>query len=152
GHKKIRLKIPDGALPWSPKFMEVYEAAMSIAPDAPSIGASRTTPGTVNAALISYYRSIAFVSGLAESTQRSRRAILEAFRNDHGDKRIALIHSKAMQNIVNGKTPAAARNFKKAMRGFVDHCLANNLIKADPLAGLKLVKLKSKGHHPWESD
>ena len=152
GHKKIRLKVPDATLPWSPKSMEIYEAAMSSAPDAPSIGASRIIPGTVNAALISYYRAIDFVSGLAESTQSSRRAILEQFRNDHGDKRIALIHSKALQNIVNGKTPASARNFKKAMRGFVDHCLANNLITADPLAGLKLGKLKSKGHHPWESD
>jgi site-specific recombinase XerD len=152
GQKKIRLKIPDGALPWSPRFMEVYDAAMSSAPDAPSIGAGRTVPGTVNAALVSYYQSPTFTAGLAESTQGNRRAILEQFRNDHGDKRIALIHSTAIQNILNKKTPAAARNWKKALRGFIDHCLSLNMIKVDPLAGLKLVKLKSKGHHPWESD
>lgn len=152
GHKKIRLKIPDGALPWSPRFMEIYDAAMSSAPDAPPIGASRTIPGTVNAALVSYFSSTAFGSGLAKSTRDSRRAILETFREDHGDKRIALIHTTALQNICNNKTPAAARNFRKAMRGFIDHCLAHKLMKFDPLGGLKLVKLKSKGHHPWDSD
>jgi hypothetical protein len=66
GHKKIRLKIPDGALPWSPRFMEVYDAATSSASDAPSIGASKTVSGTVNAALVSYYQSPAF-------TKRSRQ-------------------------------------------------------------------------------
>jgi integrase len=151
GHKKIRLKIPDGALPWSPRFMEVYDAAMSSAPDAPPIGASRTVAGTVNAGVVSYYQSASF-KALAESTQQTRRAIIEQFRNDHGDKRIALIHSTAIQNIFNKKTPAAARNWKKALRGFVDHCLALNMIKVDPLAGVTMAKMKkTNGHHPWES-
>jgi hypothetical protein len=119
----------------------------------PELGASRTIPGTVNAALISYFRAIAFVSGLAKSTQSNRRAILEQFRNDHGDKRIALIHSTAIQNILNKKTPAAARNWKKALRGFIDHCIALNLIKVDPLAGLKLAKMKKTGgFHTWTED
>jgi hypothetical protein len=51
GHKKIRLKIPDGALPWSPRFMEAYDAAMSSAPDAPAISAGRSVPDTVNATM-----------------------------------------------------------------------------------------------------
>jgi len=36
-------------------------------------------PGTVNAALVSYYQSNAFTKGLAKSTQGNRRAILENF-------------------------------------------------------------------------
>ena len=35
---------------------------------------------------------------LAESSQRMRRAILERFREAHGDKRIALLHRKALQS------------------------------------------------------
>jgi hypothetical protein len=65
--------------------------------------------------------------------QQNRRAILERFRNDHGDKRIALMHIQALQIIVNGKTPAAQRNFMKAMRPFLDHCLLMNTISVDPL-------------------
>jgi hypothetical protein len=152
GHKKVRLRVPEGALPWSPTFMAVYEAALAEIPASPTIGAGRALPGTVNAALVSYYQSPAFTKGLAESTQSNRRAILEQFRNDHGDKRIALIHSTAIQNMLNKRTPAAARNWKKALRGFIDHCLSLKMVTVDPLAGLKLVKLKSKGHHPWESD
>lgn len=58
-----------------------------------------------------------------------RRAELERFRVDHGDKRMALMHKAALQNIINGKTPAAQRNFKKALRGFLDHCLALDMIR-----------------------
>jgi integrase len=86
----------------------------------------------------------------AKSTRSNRRAILEQFRIDHGDKRIALMHKAALQAILNSKTPAASRNWKKALRGFIDHCLALDMIKVDPLAGIKLVQLKSKGHHTWE--
>jgi hypothetical protein len=75
------------------------------------------------------------------------------FRTDHGDKRIALIHSTAIQNILNEKSPVAQRNFKKAMRGFVDHCLALKMMSAGPLASIKLTRSKkSTGHHPWESN
>ncbi|MFY9958947.1 tyrosine-type recombinase/integrase [Bradyrhizobium sp.] len=109
-------------------------------------------PGTVNAALVSYYQSSAFTKGLGESTQQNRRAILERFREEHGDKRVAYMHTVALQKIIDKKTPAAARNFKKAMRGFIKHCISLRLIKVDPLAGIELVKMKTKGHHPWESN
>ena len=131
GHKKIRLKIPDGALPWSPRFMEVYDAAMSSAPDAPAIGASRTVAGTVNAALVSYYQATAFTS-LEKSTQQTRRAELERFRTGHGDKRIALMHGTAML-IIRG-------NFEGALRVQTIHaCL-------DAFDGILDAAARSKGH------
>jgi integrase len=153
GHKKVRLRIPDGVLPWSPTFLAIYDAALAEAPAAPAIGASRTVPGTVNAALVSYYQSTAFTNGLAKSTQQNRRAILEQFRSDHGDKRIALMHRAALQNILNGKTPIVARNWEKALRGLIDHCISLEMIKIDPLAGIKLAKMKkSGGHHTWTEE
>jgi hypothetical protein len=128
--------------------MEAYEAAKGGLSAPIPIGASRTIPGTVNAAVVSYYQSTAFTKGLAESSQKSRRAILERFREGHGDKRIALMHGAALQTILNGKSPAAQRNWKKALRGFLDHCLALKMIRADPLAVVKLAKMKTIGHHP----
>src|SRR5437879_4845309 len=103
GYKKVRLRIPDDALPWSPRFMAIYDAALTEMPAVPAIGASRTVPGTVDAALVSYYGSTDFAA-LAKSTQGNRRAILERFRNDHGGKRIGLMHAVALQNILNGRT------------------------------------------------
>lgn len=148
-----RKRVPLPGLPWSPEFMEARERALNAEWVRPGLGASRTVAGTVNAALVSYYQSSAFTSSLAKSTQGSRRAILERFRLDHGDKRIALMHRTALQNIINGKTPNVARNLRKALRGLVDHCLSLDMIKIDPLAGLKLAKLKkSGGHHTWTEE
>jgi integrase len=146
GRSKVRLP----GLPWSPEFMEARELALKGDSGKVDIGASRTVAGTVSAALVSYYQSPAFGIGVADSTTRMRRAILEAFRADHGDKRVALMHANAVQNIISRKTPAAQRNFKKAMRGFIDHCLSHNLMKLDPLDGIKLKKMTpTGGHHTW---
>lgn len=133
--------------------MEVYDAAMSAAPAPVSIGAGRTVPGTLNAALVSYYQSVAFTKGLATSTQKNRRSLLEGFRNEHGDKRIALMPTHKLQEYLSGRTPIAQRNFVKAMRGFVDHCLALGMIKADPLVRVRLAKTrKSTGFHTWTEE
>ncbi|MEY9184648.1 tyrosine-type recombinase/integrase [Bradyrhizobium sp. USDA 313] len=152
GQKKVRLKIDEGVLPWSPAFMEAYEQA-KVSGARLALGAGRTAPGTVNAALVSYYQSVAFTKGLAATTQKNRRAILENFRKEHGDKRIALMHAQHMQAIISHKTAAPQRNWIKAMRGFIDHCMAVGMIKTDPLVGLKLAKMKkSGGFHTWTED
>jgi site-specific recombinase XerD len=98
---------------------------------------------------VSYYQSTSFTEGLAESTRKSRRAILERFREEHGDKRIALLHKKALQMILNKKSAVAAKNWKKALRGFIDHCMSLEMMEADPLLGVKLVKVRSKPHRRW---
>jgi site-specific recombinase XerD len=131
--------------------MAAYDAAKA-GQQPVALGASRNVPGTVNVSIVSYYQSSAFKDGLAKSTRDNRRAILESFRNDHGDKRIALMHSTALQNIFNTKSPAAQRNWMKALRGWISHCLAMKMIAKDPLVEVKLVKMKKTGgHHPWEA-
>ena len=148
GRKQVALP----GLPWSPEFMEARERALKEDWVAPPLGASRTKAGTLNAALVSYYQSSAFTDGLAGSSQQMRRAILERFRETHGEKRIALLHKKALQAILNKKSLAAASNWRKALRGFIDHCMALDMIAVDPLAGVKLVSIKTNGHHPWEPE
>lgn len=147
-----RRRTPLPGLPWSPEFMEARERALNEQWAPEPIGANRTVPGTVNAGLVSYYQSTAFTE-LAKSTQQNRRAILERFRNDHGDKRMALMHAQALQAIANSRKPAAQRNFIKAMRGFLDHCIGLGMIKVDPLLGVKRAKLKKTGgFHTWSED
>jgi integrase len=148
GRPKVRLP----GLPWSPEFMAAYEHAKSGQWTKPELGGSRTVTGTVNAALVSYYQSSAFGDGLAPSSQQMRRNILERFRDEHGDKRIGLLHKKALQAILNSKSPAAASNWRKALRGFIDHAMSLDMLTVDPLAGIKLVPIKSDGHHPWEAE
>lgn len=147
-----RKRVPLPGLPWSPEFMEARQAALQDDWTGPELGASRTHAGTVNAAVVSYYQSSAFRDGLADSSRKMRRAILERFREAHGDKRIALLHKKALQAILGKKSPAAAANWRKALRGLIDHCLALDMLTTDPFVGVKLVPIKSQGHHPWEPE
>lgn len=149
GAPKIRLH----GFPGSPEFMAAYEAAKAGQwINKPEIGASRTVPGTVNAALLSYYQSTEFTAGLAKSSQQMRRAILERFRDEHGAKRIAMMGRSHLQVVLNRKSPAASRNWKKAMRGLIDHCLSLDMITVDPLVGIKLIKMHSEGHHTWTDE
>jgi integrase len=62
------------------------------------------------------------------------------------------MHKKALQIIMNKKSPASASNWRKALREFIDHCLSLDMLALDPLAGVKLVPIKSDGHHPWEPE
>jgi hypothetical protein len=61
--------VPLPGLPWSPQFMEVYEAALSGQPL--QIGTSRTKPGTVSAAIIGYYYDQSFLA-LAPTARTDR--------------------------------------------------------------------------------
>jgi hypothetical protein len=145
GNKNVALP----GLPWSPTFMAAYETALNHHDGESELGASRTKAGTVNAALISYYQSRAFTEGLAKVTQQNRRTILEQFRSAYGNFPVAQMHTTALQKIIDKKSPASQRNFKRAMRGLIDFCVSHSLMKVDPLAGLKMAKMKTKGHHTW---
>jgi len=82
-----------------------------------------------------------------------RRPILEKFREEHGDKRFALMHAKAIADIIDKKTAHAQRNFRKAVRGLVKYAIKQGLIEIDPFATVTLAKPKQKGEFrgiiPW---
>src|SRR5262245_61728642 len=113
GHKKVRLP----GLPWSPEFMAAYQEAIEGAPRL-KIGATRSRPGTVAAAVAGYFGSAVFVTGLAESTRRTRRRILERFRAEHGDKGSATLGKiQGVRRVnANARTPGGALQFVGAHR------------------------------------
>jgi hypothetical protein len=80
--------IPLPGLPGSEEFI-AYAAALASMPDQ-QIGAHRTLPGTINAPVVTYYKSNEWFA-LAAETQKTRRRIIERFRVQHGDKRVALL-------------------------------------------------------------
>jgi hypothetical protein len=71
-------KVPLPGLPGSEEFMAAYQQALACT-QPQQIGADRTKPGTVNAAIAGYYTCGAF-RNLAPTTQQQRRSILERFR------------------------------------------------------------------------
>ena len=110
GFKKIALP----GLPWSPEFMQAYEAALNHALPI-VIGARRTRPGTVDDAVARYLGSVVFAA-LAPATQKNRRSLLERFRVAHGDKRIGALRSEHVARLIGKLRPHAQRNLLKTLR------------------------------------
>jgi hypothetical protein len=107
-------------VPGSVEFMEAYQAAVAGAPvSRTDLGAGRTRTGTVNAAVVGYYKDKLFTEALAPESQRMRRAILERLRNEHGEKRIALLTKAHIVKLLGPMTPHAQKNWLKTMRGLM---------------------------------
>jgi integrase len=141
-----RVQLP--GLPGSPEFMAAYQAAFSAAPTA--VGASRSKAGSVSAAIASYFGSPAF-KALAPSSQGVRRSVLEAFRRDQGNLMMAAMPKKFIVAMLDGMKPSAARNWLKAIRALVRHCIDIDLLKEDITLGIRL--RPSRGEfHTWSED
>jgi integrase len=143
GFKRIALP----GLPGSDEFMAAYQLALAGQPK--PIGLERTRPGTVNAAIVGYYTSLSFRE-LATGSQRKYRNVLERFREEHGDKRIALLPRDFIVRALGKKSRYAARNWFKAIRALMKFAVAENFRADDPTAGIALPALKkSAGIHCW---
>ena len=138
-----RREVPLPGLPWTTEFMDAYETAMSRA--APIvIGAKRSAPGTVAEAVARYLNSAA-LAGLAPSTQAMRRAILQRFRDQHGEKRMRKLEPEHVARLLANLRPYAQRNMRKTLRGLMAFALVDGLIDVDPTTDVKLAAVKDKG-------
>ena len=142
-----RVRLP--GLPGSPEFNRAYEAARGSASE--PVGASRSKPGSVAAAIASYLGSSAF-KHLAPDTQAVRRAVLEAFKREHGDKLVRHMPRKFVAAYLDAMEPSAARNYRNALRAVAQHCITLDLIDDDPTLGIKLRRMSGDGHHTWSED
>jgi hypothetical protein len=131
-HRAGGKNIPLPGLPWSPTFMAAYEIALN------GSVAVKAKPGSVDAVVLEYLISPGFASGLADNTRKTRRAILTRFAKEYGHLPIAQMDGVGLQKILSKMTPAVQRGFKKAMRGFIAHCLSHRLMRYDPFLGVKL--------------
>ena len=153
GHK--RLPLP--GLPGSEEFMAAYSAAITgseaVAPLV-EIGASRTRPGTVAALVAAYYGSAEFKHEIAANTRRTRRVVLERFREQHGDKRVALLQLEHIRKLLAKiERPHARKNWLKALRPLMRFAVTIGMRPDDPTDGIKLANTaKSDGFRSWGED
>ena len=144
--------IPLPGLPGSEEFMAAYAMALAGMPDAakPEIGAKRTAPGTIDALVVSYYRSDAWLHGLDDETRKTRRRVIERFRERHGSKRVAMLRREhVMKMLAEIEGQSARRSWFKAIRPLLQHAVPT-MLKDDPTFGIATPKLpKTKGHHSW---
>jgi integrase len=147
-----RLVLP--GLPGSAEFMEAYQAALA-GHEVPrrETGANRSAPGSVSAAIAAYYGDSSFRDAFSPATQQMRRAILERFRAEHGEKRIALLERPHIVKMLGAKKPFAARNWLKTIRGLMRFAVEIGLRRDDPTDGIKPAKAPTTpGFHSWSED
>ncbi len=143
-------RVPLPGLPGSPEFMEAYQAAMAGERLVGGIGAKRSVPGTVNAAVAAYYRSLSFTN-LAPISRYQRRRILDNFRSEHGDKKIANLRREHIQVLIAAKAekPGAAHNFLSAIRSLLDYAVKAGLRHDNPALGVDKPKQRLGGFYCW---
>jgi integrase len=103
------------------------------------------------AALAAYYLDRGFLA-LAPPTRQARRAVLEKFRSQHGDKRLRLLEQKHLVAILHPMKPFAARNWLKALRGLMQFAMAIGLRADDPTQGIKRAKVSAGTIHTWTEE
>jgi integrase len=161
--------VPLPGLPGSAEFMAAYQAALTGVTAPPKvIGEARTLAGTVQAIVAAYLDcsagSTSPFKALAAETQRTRRNILENFREAHGDKRIyrteatgrrvMLMNREHVQRMVNEKTstPFGQRNFLNTLRAMFKWAVEEGRVPDDPTLGVTRQKIKSTGYRTWSEE
>jgi integrase len=142
------------AVPWSAEFMQEYQACLD-GDAAPAIqpGINRTKPGTFNALIAAYYGSPEF-KGLRPSSQTTYRGIIERFRQQHGDKRVALVERKHVKAIIGAmhETPAAANNLLDRLKALMTLAIDIGMRKDDPTLRMRGYASKGDGFHTWTEE
>jgi integrase len=153
--------------PWSDDFMRSYAAALNGVKELTTeVGAHRIAPGSVNAIVAAYLdcgeKSTSPFKTLKLETQRTRRNILENFREAHGDKPLyctgrnaqcmMLLKREHVQRIVNEKieTPFAQRNLLNTLRAMFQWAVSEGRVPDDPTLGVSRRKVKTTGFKTWE--
>lgn len=147
--RRPRIALPGE--PGSADFVAAYNAALAGFVVRPPIGVERSQPGTVAAAIAAYYTDQRFLV-LAPSSRQMRRAILERFRESHGDKRIGTLHQARIVRMLGTMRPFAARNWLKTLRGLLQFAVAIGLRPDDPSAGIELAKAREGHRHTWSEE
>jgi integrase len=147
GRKQVRLPHPS-----SPEFMDAYKSARDHGART-EVGVTRSRSGTIGALVSAYLNSPAF-KNLASETQRSRRGILERFRDEHGDKRVETLERRHVQMMLNAKanTPSAARNFLNALRVLMEFAVECGIRPDNPTFGIKRPKIRTDGWRTWTEE
>jgi integrase len=170
GRARYMLRLPGvkavtlPGLPWSPRFMAAIEAAKDGLPipsaTAVAIGATRTKPGTLNAAIVKFYEHAIFTDN-GKAQQDRHRQKLEWLRQSitasgapFGDSQLAGFTHARLVNILKDISSAhAQRHLLNALRCLMRFAKDENLIETDPTVGLKGKKLpRSDGYKEADED
>lgn len=134
----------------STEFMADYALALEGKTVAKNIGSERTRTGSIDSLCVKYYRSIEFAK-LSDSSKQVYTRQLEAFRQQHGSKRVDKLRRKHVKAIIArmSDTPSAADNLLKRLKVLFKFAVEEEMIAANPAQGVKGFNKPSTGHRTW---
>lgn len=166
-HGKERFRYRKGAIhrylrgPYnSPEFSEDLKAAQNADPIPKLV---RSNVGTVNDLVARYYASGTFQKA-GDARQKVARGIIEGFRAEFGDDRVAdftfehveaILSAKAKKRAVGKRIvggPVAAVNLQKQLRRLFRYAVKLGLVTANPAELAESVRAPKGGHHTWTED
>lgn len=149
GQPTVYLKTRPGQDGWHDEF----ERARAGEPEKRVRTSSKTKPGTISALIAVYYGTPEF-TGLADSSKRTYRNMLERFRQAHGEKQVATLtraHIKAIIGAMSA-TPAAANNLLDRLRVLMKLAMDDEWRADDPTYRVRGFKTSGDGFHTWSEE
>jgi integrase len=140
--------------PWSEEFMRQYATLLDQTAPVATVNGRRTKAGTLDALVVSYYRSPEF-RALKPSTQHHRRRILDRFCPEYGDLLVKGLRRDHVRRIVADKaerTPEAANNLVKVLRVVLKYAISIDMIDANPATGIRRYRSHGEGFPTWTKD
>ena len=152
-------RVPLPGLPWSPKFMEAYEAAMDGQP--PQVAVLRKPKqGSFAELAASYFASTAYRTMQPSTQGVYNNAIarwckqIDKNGNEVGTLSAASLrrdHVVAMM-AAKAEKPDSANLMRKVLRAMMQHAIEIGLRPDDPTRDVKAIPTKSDGFHSWTDD
>jgi integrase len=160
-HNKERFRFRRGGVsrylppPGSPEYREAYAEAMSGA-----AGQGRAKKGTVGDLVARFYQSVPFRNA-GPSWQRTMRQVIEPFREEARDQRVAdfkarhinvLLGRKMQQTVVEGKKQggtASAKRLREVLLRLFEFAVSEEMIATNPVEKAADVTHKAKGFYAW---
>lgn len=144
-----RIKLPGG--PGHPEFTEAYQRASNAQDAAIPAGAGRKAASGTLQWLFELYLASAHFASLAPATRAARRRILNRIAAENGQ---APLHAITRESIVLGRERRAhaieaANSFVKTMRAVFGWALDAGVIAVNPAADVKMLRVRTEGHHVW---
>lgn len=117
------------------------------------IGALTTKRGTINALIVSYYKSPEFIS-LSDSTKATYRREIERLRNEHGHRLVAQMKRAHVVKLLEplADRPSARNNRLRMLRMLLNHAVEIGWRSDNPTTAVKKMRTGSQGFHTWTED
>lgn len=132
--------------PGTKEFLEEYARAQ----EAKAEKLERFPPGSFHALITDFYKTPRWQE-MKRSSRTTYSGIIERFREQHGDKPVALMETRHIDRILGkmATTPAAANNLRKTLRRLFRHAIKMGWITHNPVDATDAYRTKGDGYHTW---